>query len=400
VLDLQGLTDDLCEKLGRSVAVDNQYIEVIAASAQIGEIDRIRSEAILNRRTEPDIVEYVKSLGIAQADRPVQVPPHPDLNTLARWCFPLRQAGRLLGFLWIINQPPLTDHEFNLATGYATEIASILARNIEQADTILRTSVQLTNDLLREGDRGALELAGRSGMLVTLGQATVWSMLPSAEKGTHTAVTTADLFALLADLLATTHPGSFVGAPIEDRLVLVARNAVDGRDHQPLLTATQLSCRRKHLRLRAVGGADMAEGLSPKEALERATFAATVARWDGHEEVRRWESLGAWTLVRGHPWSSELIRSISPSAHKLIQLTKADLWETLLIYFESGANIQATCQTLHIHRATLYYRLGRIKEIAGEEILNSGWEQASAQLALRVWNARQRAHFEGQLTPL
>lgn len=396
MLDLQGLTDDLCLKLNRSVAVDNQYIEVIAASAQIGEIDRIRSEAILNRRTEPEVVEYVKSYGVANAEGPVEVPPHPRLKTLPRWCFPIRHLNRLLGFLWIINQPALTPEELTLAAEYVDKISTLLARNVEQADTILRTSVQLTTDLLREDDRDALDRAGRSGMLVTMGQATVWSMIPTAERSAHTAVTTADLFDLLSDLLATTHPGSFFGAPIEDRLVIVARNAVDGRDYQPLLAAAQLSCRRKHLRLRAVGGANITEGASPKDALDRATFAATVARWDGHGDVRRWEALGAWTLILGHSWSPALIQSISPAAHKLLQLPKTDLWETLAYYLESGGNVPATCEALHIHRQTLYYRLGRVKEVAGEAILASGWDRCSAQLALRVWNALQRANREGQ----
>lgn len=395
MLDLQGLTDDLCEKLGRSVAVDNQYIEVIAASAQVGNIDRIRSEAILNRRTDPAIVEYAKSQGVAQSKGPVQVPPHPELRTLARWCFPLRAESRLLGFLWIVDSPPLTDEEFDVATEYASEIASILTHNIEQADTILRTSVQVTNDLLREGDRDALVVASRSGMLATLGAATVWSMIPVVAKGT-TAVTTADLVALLTDLLATTHPGSFVGAPIDDRLVLITRGMDTPRERHPLLTATQLSCRRKHLRLAAVGGADLTDGDSPTETLERANFAATVARWDGHEEVRRWEDLGAWSLIKGHAWSPELIRTISPAAYKLVQLSKPDLWRTFLTYAESGADVQSTCKSLSIHRATLYYRLGRIKEVAGDSILASGWDQASAQLALRVWSANERASLQNE----
>lgn len=396
MLDLQGLTDDLCEKLGRSIAVDNQHIEVIAASAQIGVIDQVRSDAILNRRTTPEIVEYVASLGIAEAVDPVQVPPHPTLHTLPRWCFPLRQGGRLLGYLWVIDEPALTQEELDLAREYATEIQGILARNIEHADAILRSSVQLTTDLLREGDRQALDMARRSGMLVTLGQTTIWSLVVSSERSDRAGVTTADLFELLADMTSTTHPGSFIGAPIEDRLAVVTKNTADGRDFQPLLAAIRLSCRRKRLLLQAVGGADLTDDLNPQEGLERANFTASVARWDGREDLRRWEALGAWTLVKGHSWSDELVRSVSPSAYALLQAGKPDLCETLLAYLDRASSIPSTCEALHLHRATLYYRLGRIKEIAGEPIFSSGWEQSSAHLALRIWKAGQTAQSAGE----
>lgn len=390
MLDLQGLTDELCSKLGRSIAVDNQHVEVIAASAQIGHIDAARSDAILNRRTHPELVEYVRTLNIIHAVEPVQVPPHPTLRTLPRWCFPLRHAGHLIGLLWVINEPSLTDEEVALASEYAREIRSILARNMEQAEEIIQRSVQLTNSLLREGHVEALAEAGRSGMLVTLGGASAWSLVVSRAQGQHTSVTTADLFELLADMLATNHPGSFIGAPIEDRLVLVSRNAVDGREKRSLLGAVELSCRRKGIVLRSAGIAELTQGVDPAEVLDRATFAATVARWEEQEELREWEQLGAWTLFKGKEWSTELLRSISVPAHTLVKLDRPELWRTLLTYLDSGTSAPDTCEKLHIHRATLYYRLGRIREIAGGDVLDSGWSRTSVHLALRMWRARSR----------
>lgn len=394
MLDLQGLTDDLCDKLGRSIAVDNQHVEVIAASAQTGHIDSVRSDAILNRRTRPDIVDYVKSLKIAQETKPLLVPPHPELHTLPRWCFPLRHGPRLLGFLWVINDPELTADELVTANDYAKRIQALLARNAEQADAILSGSIQMATDLLRYGDRDALDRAGRSGMLATRGQAAVWSLELAGEKGAHTAVTTADIFDLLSDLTSTAHPGSFIGAPMEDRLVIVARTSSADPNYHALLTAVRLSCRRQRLLLQSAGGANLTG--DPKEALERANFTATVGKWDGNGEIRRWETLGLWTLLLGRHWSAELVESISPAAFKLTRLTKPDLWQTLLEYLENGSDSQTTCEALHIHRATLYYRLGRIRETAGETLSGSGWEQASAHLALRLWQALQGAIAAGE----
>lgn len=391
MIDLQGLADDLCEKLGRSIAIDNEHVEVIAASAQVGRIDPIRSDAILNRRTSAEVVEYVRELNLAQATKPTEVPPHPTLHTLPRWCFPIRTGARLLGFLWVINEPRLTDAEVDLAGTYAARVRDVLARNVEQADAILGSSIQFTNTLLVDGRSEALDEAGRAGRLISLGPATVWSFALSSAGASNNTVTTADVVELLADLLTTTRPGGFIGAPNEDRLVLVTRSRSRDQDHDTLLRAVQLSCRRTRLRLRAAGRTLLATKEDPREALSRSMFTALVARWDGQEEVREWEKLGAWTLLKGHPWSSELVRSISPSAHHLIQRGTPILWETLLAYLDSCCDARQACGALHIQRNTLYYRLGRVKEIAGDQILSSGWDQTSAHLALRVWRAHLRS---------
>jgi DNA-binding PucR family transcriptional regulator len=43
----------------------------------------------------------------------------------------------------------------------------------------------------------------------------------------------------------------------------------------------------------------------------------------------------------------------------------ADLVKTLTRYLDSGGNYDQTARVLNIHRSTLRYRLGRIRELAG-----------------------------------
>jgi hypothetical protein len=46
----------------------------------------------------------------------------------------------------------------------------------------------------------------------------------------------------------------------------------------------------------------------------------------------------------------------------------ADLVHTLGVYLDQGGNYDATAAALHIHRSTLRYRLGRIRELSGHDL--------------------------------
>jgi DNA-binding PucR family transcriptional regulator len=47
---------------------------------------------------------------------------------------------------------------------------------------------------------------------------------------------------------------------------------------------------------------------------------------------------------------------------------QADLVHTLGVYLDQGGNYDATAAALHIHRSTLRYRLGRIRELSGHDL--------------------------------
>lgn len=97
MLDLQSLVDDLCDRLGRSVAVDDNHFKSAALSAQVGVIDRLREGEVLARRPEAATLAFMRSLGLAHARDTVQVPANAQLGSLPRYCFPIRTEDRLLG---------------------------------------------------------------------------------------------------------------------------------------------------------------------------------------------------------------------------------------------------------------------------------------------------------------
>lgn len=47
---------------------------------------------------------------------------------------------------------------------------------------------------------------------------------------------------------------------------------------------------------------------------------------------------------------------------------QSELIKTLAHYLESGGNYDSAAQSLNIHRSTLRYRLGRIRDISGRDL--------------------------------
>ena len=107
--NIQDIVDDCAQILQRSVEVTTPTIAVIAASAQIGAIDNNRARSILNRTPPPEPIPWMLSFGIQEAVLPVRLPANPRYDMLPRLVIPLRHQGRLVGYLWAIDEPALGD---------------------------------------------------------------------------------------------------------------------------------------------------------------------------------------------------------------------------------------------------------------------------------------------------
>lgn len=385
MFDLQSLVDDLGERLGRSVVLGDMHNQQIAVSAQLGEVDRIRVDEVLTRRTDPAVAAFMASLGLASLTAPLRIPANPGLGSLPRLCAPLRTESGPLGFLWIIEAPLLSGDELRLVDAYTARIRDAFASGIERVNANLRSSIELSRALLCDGRRQTLADAGRSGLLLSIGQVEVWNFIVTGE-AEHAEPTTADLTELLADVHLTTQAGACIGTPFEHRLSAVARVLPGDEESFGLNQAVERSCARKGWRLVSAGKSSLGSGDDPRDVHEQAIFAASVARWE-QDAVRDWSDLGAWTLLKGQTLDDRHVRMLSRGAHALISRGQGSHWQTLLTYLDCGGDAARACEALHVQRATLYYRLNRVKEIAGEGILADGWERTSAHLALRLWRA-------------
>ncbi|MGW0168776.1 PucR family transcriptional regulator [Streptomyces sp. NPDC003343] len=77
-----------------------------------------------------------------------------------------------------------------------------------------------------------------------------------------------------------------------------------------------------------------------------------------------------------HEWLGQLIDYDSRRHTAMV--------ETLSRYFDCGGNYDETAESLAIHRSTLRYRLQRIRDISGKDLVNVE-DRLNLQVATRVW---------------
>ncbi|HTS96738.1 MAG TPA: helix-turn-helix domain-containing protein [Streptosporangiaceae bacterium] len=101
--ELQALVEDLARRIGAPVVLEDHEQRMVVYSAQEGPIDEVRRDSILMRETRPEVKHWFRQFGIVQASAPLRIPSHPELGILGRLCVPVRFRGRLLGFLFLID---------------------------------------------------------------------------------------------------------------------------------------------------------------------------------------------------------------------------------------------------------------------------------------------------------
>jgi hypothetical protein len=107
---------------------------------------------------------------------------------------------------------------------------------------------------------------------------------------------------------------------------------------------------------------------------DRARLAARAAAADPRlGPIATWDGIGAYRLLGGAP--------VDPVADALAE--DPALLATAEAYLDAAGSAQRTASALHIHRQTLYYRLGRIAERTGLDLADGG-DRLLLHLALRA----------------
>jgi sugar diacid utilization regulator len=101
---------------------------------------------------------------------------------------------------------------------------------------------------------------------------------------------------------------------------------------------------------------------------------------------RRFEDLGLYRILDRATDRSEVHDFVTEWLGPLLSYDrkkKADLVVTLTHYLDCGGNYDATAKSLTIHRSTLRYRLGRIRDISGRD-LQDVEDRLNLHLATRI----------------
>ncbi|MFI6598619.1 PucR family transcriptional regulator [Nonomuraea sp. NPDC050536] len=380
--ELQELVDSLASRLGRSVAIDDPSMALVVYTPQIGAVDRHRMESVLNRKASPEVLEYVGPLGIATATQPVRVPARPDMEMFGRVCVPIRHRDVLLGYLWLIEtDPPMDAAEIEMAEETARTAGLVMYReqllgNLRRAEERETLRDLFSDDpTIREHAVETLRqqnaLGSRRAFLAVVGR-----VLPIAS--------IADLPLLLEPVLHQVTrrfgPASCAYLARADHAVVITAAGPGG------LTESEVSSLADLLHAEVakvigdrgsvrVGVGDTVESLTDvRTSYRHANDAIKVGETvPGFQPVVHWKSLGIYSLLVQLPLDQLPEEAVPRALRRLFEVDRSgQLVNTLEVYLDHIGDVRTVLAKLHVHRATLYYRLGRVGDLTGLDLADGG----------------------------
>jgi len=384
---LQELVDALAERLRRSVALDDPALHLIAASRHFGDEDAVRVQSVLGRGVDPELQEWVLSLGIAELDGPhrIDVPEH--IGAKDRICAPVRCAGLLLGYLWLIDDGQVSDDDLRDAALVADKAGVILYRRELFMQRRQARSGALVRDLISadEPTRVAAEAEGIDEELLLPAAAVSVSVIrPVDEPGEDG--TAPDLGQVAQQVTSMGVDPAILCLPRPHDLVVLVAHA---RERAPSAAALRLLVGSIIERLggRAIAGVGAWQPslVSAHESYQQALIAVRAARFlPGLDDVVPWDSLGVYGLLaKLDPHDLALGAHLAPLTGLAASRNGEVLLATAETFLDLAGSIQRSAEALHIHRATLYQRLARIEEVTGLD-LDDGGDRLTLHLGLKL----------------
>ena len=403
---LQDLVDALASELHRPVGIDDRRLRALAYSSHEEDVDQVRRDSILRREAPRAVYAWIDSLGIEAAEGYVRVPANAELGMDdARLCFPLRFEGATLGYLWLIDRPPLEDQrQLEVAAEYAEQLAAELVRvrRLESADRERQS--RALNALLfgAEPEAAAAELSaegiltGARNFAVVVAQAR-----PRASEGGELAGLSPEVgvhLSLAAEEVRRSISSNHAATVAQPQGVVLALAFEDAAEPARRAAGLLEACRR-HLAAAPPAVAGSAEILVGVGATRRelsqlagsrreAALAAEVGHRVpaiGEGSPILWEELGAYRTLAALLGDSDPAAAIPPTIDRLLaDRDGPGLIETAETYLDLGGDAKATAAALFIHRSSLYKRLHRIERLTGYD-LHRGYDRLELHLGLRLW---------------
>jgi sugar diacid utilization regulator len=319
--------------------------------------------------------------------------------TLERIGMPIRYERSLLGYLWLVKSDgPLSDQDAASVREAAGQIALILHREYLASEVARSRERELLRDLVSADASLRAEAADAliEEELVVAGPVSALVVTLAHERGAPL-----DEQGRLALHITVDHgrrrlsPGHAVTLNRPDHSLLLAiwpgaRTATVDKASAELAAAvrdrlvTEVGSASAPTCWVGIGSTQKRLGDSHVSYLQ-ARRAADVARITGALGTTvPYARLGVYALLAKLS-QDELADGIHPGIRPLLGPTSEhhDLIETLQAYLDNAGDVQRTAAQLHIHRATLYYRLRRVEEVAGLDLAR-GDDRLAVHLSLKL----------------
>lgn len=402
--ELQALADALAARLDRGVAIDDPELHLIVYTPHIGEVDQVRLDSILHQQPAAEVVRHVRGLHLERAaEEVVRLPAVPELDMLARVSAPLRAGGQHLGQLTVIDaDETLSDDEMDLIAATTRSAALVMHREKLLGDLAAVQRRALMRDLIEEED-GVRNAAAEA----------LTSMEPDLQPPFRASVVELPEHAL--DVDDREERSSLI-----DDLVRRATRSAPGTahltrtDHVLVLHPKASDRFDRTLEVLAQVRNELVRGLSADRSLHAGVgdrvaslpriprsylqarralhVAAAVPGFGPHVE---WSGLGVYRAL-AELASAGLAGGVVPEPMTDLMETAAgiELLRTVEVWLDQATDVRRTVELLHVHRTSVYYRLGRFTELTGLDLHNGG-ERLAVHLGLKL--ARLEGRYQAPI---
>lgn len=308
---------------------------------------------------------------------------HPDdtpsttASPVAEWrTTPIRSRGETLGVIGIHDPDDSRSEDDRFAIEYASEMIAVeLAHHRNVAEVETRLGRDLADDLVAGAH--AVDAVARAEALEFDLSGAHRVMLVRWESPTPNGV---DIGAALRHELAAMHVPALISRRSEGVVAVVAGDHDFSDLHQRL--STSVSSTQGTI---GVGGAHAADDLAHSFAeASRALHLRVESRRPFG--VSNHDDLGLLRILDTSGDGMELERFVDKWLGALIghdRDHRSELVRTLGAYLDSGGNYDRAAESLLIHRSTLRYRLGRIRELVGCDITDPD-SRLNLHIAIRI----------------
>jgi DNA-binding PucR family transcriptional regulator len=380
--DLQSIVDDLALRIGRSVALDDAELRLLAHSAHVGDEDEARMASLLQRRVSPERFAWSREVGVLSATRPFHTPSAEHLGVRKRFIVPLRADRELLAIIWIIDDGTLDPDSVDLVLEAADRLRAILVRRSMATEDARRREAALVHDLLSADPTRARSAAAEFAARDTFPRADRWFTLLIRVQEDGAAAE--PLMPVRAAERALGHrvDGLAITSDGETTIVLVGT----ARAWAPEALTELAESVRRELRTfdprseaLVAFGAPVADLDSVAESYAQSRTALRIAEVRG-QPVAIWGTNGVDDLLAAVLPSALSDALVPPVIAQLVAAQPAEVLEAVRVFLDEGGNAARTGTRLHLHRTTVYYRLSRFQETTGLDL-----ERGDTRLLLQLW---------------
>lgn len=398
--DLFAVANAIASLLDAPITIEDRNSRVLAFSGRQDEADPSRVETILGRQVPERYSRILSERGVFRelhrSDQPIFVDPTPDADqvfVMPRVAVAVRAGDEVLGSIWAAVPGPLSPERTDALRDAAKLVALHLLRVRAGADVERRVRADLVGSVL-EGGPGAREALERLGLadspLLVLALAVPD---PDPETGddpvlAHERQRLSDAFAVH---LSAVHPRSAT-APVGGvtyALAAYAGPAGEGEARAVRVAGDFLERIGERLRtVVAVGpvATSLSEIGRSRETTDRVLrvlrddpSVGPVARLVDVQTESLLMELRDRVLARGEPVTGPLAALVAYDEEH-----DGSLVATLHAWLEAFGDVNRAAEALYVHPNTFRYRLRRVREVGGLDLLDPA-QRFAVGLQLRLW---------------